>query len=144
MVQIEVRYEGGLHCSAVHGPSGATLTTDAPVDNHGRGESFSPTDLLATSFATCVLSSMGIVAARHEWDMSGASATVVKSMVADPARRVGKLTLTVRVPRVTDARAKAALERAAATCPVHESLSSSVERPVVFEWGPAPVAERPS
>jgi putative redox protein len=139
MVQIEVKYEGGLHCTAVHGPSGATLATDAPVDNHGRGESFSPTDLLATSFATCVLTTMGIVAERHGWDMGGASATVVKSMVADPKRRVGKLTLTVRVPRIGDPRQKDALQRAAATCPVHESLSEAVDRPVVFEWGPAAV-----
>lgn len=139
MVEIQVRYEGGLRCSAVHGPSGARLLTDAPLDNHGQGQSFSPTDLLATSLATCVLTTMGIVAERHGWNLTGASATVEKSMVADPLRRVGKLELTVRVPGVTDARAREALERAAATCPVHESLGAAVERPVVFQWGPAAV-----
>ena len=139
MVQIDVRYEGGLRCSAVHAPSGAKLLTDAPLDNHGKGQSFSPTDLLATSLATCILTTMAIVAERHGWDLTGATVSVEKSMVADPLRRVAKLDVKVRVPGVTDPRARATLERTAATCPVHESLSSVLDAPVAFEWGPAGV-----
>lgn len=139
MVEIRIEYEGGLRCSAVHGPSGARLSTDAPVDNHGRGQSFSPTDLTATSLGVCMLSVMGIVAERHGWNMTGAGATVEKSMVADPVRRIARLAVRIRVPGIVDPRQREALERAAATCPVHESLSPAVEVSVVFEWGPAAV-----
>src|SRR5215203_6196018 len=137
MVEIRVRYEGDLRCRAVHGPSGSELTTDAPVDNHGRGETFSPTDLLATSLGACMLTVMGIVAERHGWDMADAQATVEKTMVADPARRVGRLDVRIGIPHVSDPRAREALERAAATCPVHTSLGASVEVAVSFAWGTA-------
>ncbi len=70
MVQINVRYQGGLRCEAVHGPSGTTYVTDAPVDNHGKGESFSPTDLVATALATCIPTIMGIVAEREKIDLT--------------------------------------------------------------------------
>ena len=139
MVEIRVRYEGDLHCTAEHGPSGTRLATDAPVDNQGRGASFSPTDLAATALGTCMLTTMGIVARRHEWDLSGATAVVEKEMVADPIRRIGKLTVRIRIPAALDARARETLERTARTCPVHKSLSSAVEIPLSFEWGPAPV-----
>src|SRR5690606_3828029 len=72
MVKIQLEYQGGLHCAAIHGPSGATLETDAPVDNNGRGESFSPTDLVATALGSCMLTIMGIVAQRKELPMEGA------------------------------------------------------------------------
>lgn len=139
MVQIQIRYEGDLRCTAVHGPSGARLSTDAPVDNQGRGESFSPTDLCATALGTCMLTIMGIVAKRHGWDLVGATATVEKGMVADPVRRIGKLALRIRVPADLDAQARETLEKAAFTCPVHKSLNPAIEIPVSFEWGPLPV-----
>jgi uncharacterized OsmC-like protein len=143
VVRIEVRYEGGLRCAATHGPSGGTLRTDAPADNHGQGESFSPTDLVATALGTCVLTTMGIVAERHGWDLSGASVSVDKEMVADPLRRIGRLVVTVRVPGDLDAAARAALERTAQTCPVHKSLRPEVEIPMRFEWAAAAGARRP-
>lgn len=137
MVQIDIVYEGDLRCRARHGPSKTELVTDPPVDNQGRGESFSPTDLVATALGTCMLSIMGIVARRHGWDLSGASVRVEKSMIADPDRRIGRLDVVIRVPdrsRSLDDKARAALERAALTCPVHKSLSPAVEIPVRFEW----------
>jgi uncharacterized OsmC-like protein len=89
-VRIEVQYEGELHTSARHGPSGAVLETDAPKDNEGKGESFSPTDLLATALGTCMLTVMGILARRKGWELKGARVSVDKDMVADPVRRVGR------------------------------------------------------
>lgn len=139
MVEIHIEYEGGLHCRAVHGPSQASFATDAPVDNHGRGESFSPTDLVATALGTCMLTTMGIVAERHGWKLAGATAKVVKSMATDPVRRIGSLAVTLRIPGDFDARARQVLEKTAHTCPVHKSLDSAVAIPVVFEWDPSVV-----
>lgn len=134
MVEIAVEYQGGLRCRAVHGPSGAVLLTDAPVDNHGRGESFSPTDLVATSLGACMLTVMGIVAERHGWPLAGARAHVVKHMVADPARRIGKLTVRMEMPAALDDRARTTLVAAAHTCPVHESLGQNVQLDITFTW----------
>ena len=134
-VRIDTIYEGGLHCRAVHGPSKTELTTDAPVDNQGRGESFSPTDLVATALGTCMLTTMGIVAKRHDWDLTGSTAIVEKHMVADPERRIGKLTVEIRIPRDFGPKERATLEKTAFTCPVHRSLGEKVEIPVVFHWG---------
>ncbi len=135
MVEITVTYEGDLRCRAVHGPSGAELVTDAPVDNHGRGESFSPTDLVATALGTCML---GITAAKRGWDLRGATVTIVKEMVADPERRIARLVARIRTPGPLDERARAVLERAALGCPVQQSLPERVDRPVTFEWDTAP------
>jgi putative redox protein len=137
MVDILVNYAGALRCEAHHGPSGTTLITDAPVDNHGRGESFSPTDLVATALGACMLTIMGITAERHGWNMQGASATVRKEMVASPVRRIGRLVVVLRVPGVTEPREQEALRRAALTCPVHQSLRAEIELPVEFEFGAA-------
>ena len=135
MVEIRMRYEGDLHCLSVHGPSGSELPTDAPADNQGRGESYSPTDLVATALGTCILTTMGIVARKNGWNMDGASASVEKSMVADPLRRIGKLEVKVRMPEELDAAARSTLEKTAETCPVQKSISTSIEVPMVFEWG---------
>ncbi len=135
MVEIRIEYSGELRCVAVHGPSSAQLQTDAPVDNHGRGESFSPTDLLATALGTCMLTLMGISARKHGWKIEGASARVVKGMVADPRRRIGKLDVEIRVPEALDERARKTLEKVAHTCPVLESLNPDIEVPVRFIWG---------
>ena len=98
MVQTIVTYTGELGCTAAHGPSGRTLQTDAPKDNNGKGESFSPTDLVATALGTCMLTVMGIAARRLGVDMTGAKATVDKGMVADPLRRIGRLSVQIRIP----------------------------------------------
>ncbi len=134
MVEINVAYEGQLHCQATHGPSSRALATDAPRDNMGKGESFSPTDLVATALATCMLTTMGIVAQRHNIDISGAAAKVVKEMISQPSRRVGKLTVKLDLPVRLSEEDRQRLENAALTCPVAKSLHPDVQMPVVFNW----------
>ncbi len=134
MVTIDARYEGTLRCTARHGPSGAALTTDAPVDNHGRGEAFSPTDLLATALATCAMTIMGIVAQREGIDLAGMTARVDKHMAADP-RRVSALPVTFRIPTALDERQRATLEAAARGCPVARSLHADLTQTLRFEYG---------
>lgn len=135
MVRIGMTYEGGLRCHAVHGPSGRELSTDAPVDNHGRGESFSPTDLVATALVTCMATIMGIVADRHGWDIAGTTMSVEKEMTAELPRRIAKLTVTCQGPGGLDEAATRALEAAAHSCPVKLSLLPAIEIPVEFRWG---------
>ena len=138
-VEIQIAYEGELHCVAMHGPSRAQLPTDAPVDNMGKGACFSPTDLMATALGTCILTTMGIVAQRHDIDMKGATVKVEKHMVADPDRRIGALPAVVMFPAAIAARITAQqrtlLERTAHGCPVQRSLDARVERPIRFVWG---------
>jgi len=135
MVEIDVAYQGDLRTRSQHGPSGRELETDAPVDNQGRGESFSPTDLLATALGTCMLTVMGIVARREGWDLEGARARVEKHMVADPVRRVGRLVLSFELPAGLAANARAVLEEAARTCPVKQSIHPEIETELSFRWG---------
>jgi putative redox protein len=134
MVQIDIAYEGQLHCSARHMPSGTVLATDAPRDNMGKGESFSPTDLVATAMGTCMLTIMGIVAQRHNLDISGTTVSVIKEMAAQPVRRIGKLTVTINVPRRFSPDDQKRLEHGVMTCPVHKSLHPEIECPVTFNW----------
>lgn len=131
---IRIRYEGGLRTAAAHLRSGTTLITDAPVDNQGKGESFSPTDLVATGLGSCMLTIMGIVAERHGWQLAGASCEVKKVMAADPVRRIARLEVTLRIPGEFEEKARRALERAAMGCPVHATLGDRVEMPVSFVW----------
>ena len=135
MVQIDIEYQGSLRCEAVHAPSGRRLTTDAPVDNRGKGESFSPTDLVATALGTCILTIMGITAEEHGWELVGARARVEKRMVADPQRRISELEVVISVPRDPGPEARATLEQAASTCPVCHSLGRAVGHPVRWKWG---------
>ena len=135
MVAIELVYEGDLHCRAVHEPSGTVLTTDAPKDNQGRGESFSPTDLVATALGSCILSVMGIMARTLEIDIAGTTARVEKEMANAPVRMIQKLSVTIHVPHGVNDENKVKLERAAHTCPVHKSLHPDVEKPIEFVWG---------
>ena len=134
MVEINVTYEGGLRCRAVHGPSQTELATDAPKDNMGKGEAFSPTDLVATALATCILTTMGIVAQRHNLDMTGATARVTKEMVSTPSRRIGRLACSVHIPRKLSPDDQQRLENAGHTCPVHKSLHPDVEAPISFVY----------
>ena len=138
MVDIEISYEGELRCRAVHEPSAFELVTDAPVDNCGRGQSFSPTDLVATALGTCVLTMMGIVAHRHDWDITGVRGAVRKHMVADPQRRIERLVVKVTGGAQLYADARKVLERAALTCPVNESLGERIIREFCFEWDVTP------
>ena len=132
-VRIDLSYEGELHTSALH-PSGATLATDAPVDNEGRGEAFSPTDLVATALGSCMMTVMGIVARRHDWPLEGSRVLVDKEMVASPVRRIGRLGVRFEMaPGIPD-EARPVLERTAHTCPVCKSLGAEVQIDVEFDW----------
>lgn len=135
-VAMDVEYQGGLRCQAVHGPSGAEVLTDAPVDNHGRGEAFSPTDLVGAALGACLLTIMGIVAQRHGLDLEGTRVHVEKHMLQEPVRRIGELTVQITVPAEKAAKLAAAdrtrLETAARHCPVHQSLHPDVKMPMEF------------
>lgn len=137
-VQIEMTYDGQFRTTAKHGPSGNTLITDAPVDNHGRGESFSPTDLVATALGTCMATVMGILAERHAIDLRGMRVTVKKEMVQTPVRRIGRLTTEIHVPLPADHPHREMLERSVHSCPVHASLHPDVAKPVTFHWQESP------
>lgn len=135
MVQIQLQYQGDLHCAATHGPSGTVLNTDAPKDNQGRGESFSPTDLVATALGSCILTVMGILARTLNIDISGTTATVKKEMATAPVRRIQSLSVKVHVPHQLSSTDQLKFERAAHTCPVHQSLHPDIEKPIEFTWG---------
>ena len=127
MVEIEIQYEGHLHTHSVHRPSGAELQTDAPVDNQGRGEAFSPTDLVASALGACMLTVMGILADRHGWSIAGTRIRVEKHMVAEPLRRIGRLVVELTwAPGIPDS-ARGPLIHAAETCPVRQSLHPDIE-----------------
>ena len=134
MVRIDVAYQGGLRCEAAHGPSGQTLITDAPVDNHGKGESFSPTDLVATALGTCIATIMGIVAERDKIDLTGLRITVQKEMSAEPPRRIARLITRIEMPEGLTEQQRAKLEKTAHTCPVHQTLQGKVDMPVEFVY----------
>lgn len=131
-VEINGQYQGALRVSSIHGPSGTQIETDAPVDNQGKGERFSPTDLVVASLASCMLTIMGIVAARDQIDLSSTTYHAEKHMAADSPRRIAKIVIEFSLPKTltTDQRKK--LENAARTCPVHHSLSRDIEQVVSF------------
>jgi putative redox protein len=134
MVEVTVKYTGELHCEATHGPSHATISTDAPTDNRGKGESFSPTDLMATALATCMSTTMGIAAKDHGIDLSGLTVRVQKQMSKDAPRRIVGLPSEVHIPLPPDCPQRALLERTALNCPVHKSLPAEIDRPTAFFW----------
>jgi len=144
MVLIEIAYEGSLRCRATHSLSGTTLVTDAPADNQGDAQSFSPTDLVATALGTCVLTIMGIVAERRGIDLTGARASVKKEMIADPGRRIASLHTTIEIPLDPGDDGRKALESAAAHCPVHASLGERVDAAISFRWGTGLSNEAPT
>jgi uncharacterized OsmC-like protein len=138
VVDIFMRYEGELRCVARHAPSTSTLTTDAPVDNQGKGTSFSPTDLVATALGTCMLTTMGIVARKNGWNIDGIELHVQKHMAKQPPRRIERLPVAFTVPKAVasalDAAARGELEHTARTCPVALSIRDAIEVPVHFDW----------
>ena len=134
MVTLTTTYEGGLRCRASHGQSGTTLVTDAPIDNHGKGESFSPTYLVAAALGGCMMTIMGIVADRHGLDLAGMTAETVKVMSDSPPRRIAYLKTRITIPLPADHEHRPLLEQAAVTCPVHKSLHPEIDAAVEFIW----------
>jgi putative redox protein len=134
MVKIEIEHTGGLHSEALHTDSGSRIQTDAPLDNGGKGESFSPTDLLATALGTCMTTTMDLYAKKNGFSIDGAKAIVLKHMISQPLRRIGKLDVIVEMPLPANHPQREALERAALNCPVFKSLSPEIQIPVSFSW----------
>lgn len=130
-----VVYNGGLRTTATHLKSGNVIHTDAPTDNQGKGEAFSPTDLAATSLASCILTIMGIAARNHGIDIENTTASVEKVMIADPKRRIAKIKVTLDMPPndYTD-KQKKILEKAAHHCPVSLSLHPDTEEVIIINW----------
>ena len=128
-----VRYCGGLHCELTHNLSGSQTATDAPTDNQGKGEAFSPTDLLTTSLAACALTIMGIKAQSLGVVLDGAQAEVHKPMAANP-RRVAAVRVDFHLSAAYDAHTRSLLEAAARSCPVAHSLHPDLAQEMVFHY----------
>lgn len=133
-VEIVATYEGDLHCTVEHGPSGDKVTTDAPTDNQGRGEHFSPTDLVAASIGSCMLTIMGIAASERQIDIVGARAKVSKEMKAEPRRHISRLTVEITLPETLDARERNLMEACGRGCPVCASLGPDTAVDLVFVY----------
>ena len=126
------RYEGQLRTQATHVASGTSIQTDAPVDNHGRGEAFSPTDLVGTALGTCILTTMAIVAERHNVDLVGSTVDVKKIMSQEPPRRIAQFDVDLYLPAALSEADRALMERVAHTCPVALSLNPEIRQEVRF------------
>ena len=135
MITAHVIYTGELRSKAIHVCSGSAIETDEPVDNHGKGERFSPTDLVATALATCIVTTLGIAGPAHDLDIEGAECEVTKVMVADP-RRIGEIIVKMSFPKSAPFTEKQQqiIERIAHTCPVFESLHPDLRKTLSFEW----------
>jgi len=133
MVEIFVEYLGDLHCKVKHGPSGQEFLTDAPLDNEGKAEFISPTDLLATASASCITTIMGIVARNHNIDIVGLKVKATKEMINVPFRRISKLTIDFVFPKELNEKEFQLMSNVVKTCPVTLSLSPDVELEVHFK-----------
>jgi uncharacterized OsmC-like protein len=128
-----VTYLGDLRTSSIHLQSGTEIFSDAPVDNNGKGEAFSPTDAVANALATCMMTIMGIKARDLEVDLKGSTAEVIKIMNSEP-RRIGTISINFEMYGTADVKNKTILERAAMTCPVFLSLHPEIEKRIIFNW----------
>ncbi len=137
LVKINVEYLGGLRCRVTHGPSGISFLTDAPLDNRGKAEYISPTDLAGASIASCIATIMGIKAMDAGIDIKGMSIDVTKEMVNQPFRRIGKLTVEITFPHLLDDKSFNLLSNVVKTCPVTRSLSPEVEVDFSFKYANA-------
>ncbi len=129
----KVIYTGNLRTESEHLKSGAKIITDAPVDNHGKGEAFSPTDSVATALASCMLTVMGIKAEAIDVNLNGTTAEVTKTMAADP-RRISKVEIVINFPESYPEKICKTLENTAKTCPVLQSLHPEMEKLISFKY----------
>ena len=133
MNTFEIKYLGNLRTSSSHLDSGSVINTDAPKDNHGLGEAFSPTDMVCSALASCILTIMAIAVEKHHIDIKETTAIVKKTMGNSP-RRIAKIDIDLTFPKQYDSKTKTILERAAYNCPVHHTLSESVEKNISFKY----------
>jgi len=129
----KVTYLGDLRTSSVHLQSGTEILSDAPKDNHGKGEAFSPTDTVANGLASCMMTVMGIKARDLGVDLTGSTASVTKHMQAEP-RKISKIEVAFEMAIAADEKTRIILERTANTCPVHLSLHPDIEKVITFNW----------
>ena len=129
----KVTYIGDLRTSSIHLQSGNEIISDAPIDNNGKGEAFSPTDTVANALASCMMTVMGIKARDMDVDFKGSTASVTKIMQAEP-RRIGAIEIIFDMNVAADSKTKTILERAAMTCPVFLSLNTEIEKRITFNW----------
>jgi putative redox protein len=127
-------YLGELRCEAIHGPSGVHLITDAPTDNHGKGESFSPTDLVVTVLATCIITTAGMIAQREHVNLEGTKIYAEKHMSTDSPRRIVKVVLDFEMPNNVPSNFRPKLQATAASCPVKQSLHPDVTVDINFRF----------
>lgn len=134
MATAKITYTGDLRTTSIHLKSGSEIITDAPIDNHGKGEAFSPTDLLATSLGNCMLTIVGIAAKNHNFDVDGTTAEITKVMGENP-RRVTEIHVSLQFPvkNYTD-KQKAIIEKSAKTCPVAHSLHPDIKQEITFNY----------
>ena len=132
MPTVSCLYSGELRCEATHHGSGSVLMTDAPIDNAGQGEAFSPTDLLATSVATCMLTIMGITAKSRNWSIEGSTAEVNKQMTQSGPRKVERLRVHVKLPQHLSDEQRSLLQRVAEQCPVKRSLDPMMQLELIW------------
>ena len=129
-----ILYEGHLRCTCTHVQSGSIIETDAPTDNKGKGERFSPTDMLCVSLATCIITTMGIKAETMNIDLSGTKVDVTKHMISDP-RRIGKIEITLHIPnKGLGEKEKNLMELVGASCPVKKSLHPDMDISIIYNW----------
>ena len=133
MNKFKVKYEGHLRTSAIHIDSGSIISTDAPKDNHGLGKNFSPTDLLCTSLASCILTIMAIAVEKKNVDIRDTTANITKTMINNP-RRIAKIEIEIIFNKQLDSKIKDILEKVAKNCPVHHAISKDVEKNIVFKY----------
>ena len=133
MHQIVVKYEGDLRTRARHLQSGNEIVTDAPIDNHGKGEAFSPTDLASAALASCILTIMGIVGERGGMELKGTRAEVTKDMSQNP-RRISSIHVKIYFKINFSDKQKKVLEKAAHSCPVHHSLHTDMQKEIIFNY----------
>jgi len=133
MNTLEIKYQGDLRTTATHLDSGSEISTDAPKDNHGLGETFSPTDMVCSALASCILTIMAIAVEKNDVDIKNTTAIVKKTMGNNP-RRIVKIKINLIFPKEYDSKTRTILERAANNCPVHHSLSEKVEKDISFTY----------
>jgi putative redox protein len=134
MVKMEIEYAGDLRCVARHGPSGSTIETDAPADNHGKAQRFSPTDLVGAALGTCIATVLGIAAQRKGWDLRGMRLEVAKEMSSTPPRRIARLDVHLWMPVALPEEDRKRVEQMAHSCPVHKSLPAELDAPITIHW----------
>tara|TARA_B100000497_G_C7320820_1_gene214116 strand:+ start:144 stop:551 length:408 start_codon:yes stop_codon:yes gene_type:complete len=131
--KFEIKYQGNLRTIATHLDSGSEISTDAPKDNHGLGQTFSPTDMVCSALASCILTIMAIAVEKNNVDIKGTKAMVKKTMGNNP-RRIAKIEIDIVFPKEYDSKTKTILEKAAYNCPVHHTLSETVEKNISFTY----------